>query len=128
MMDIKRSDRLRKTAAIAALVLAINSTGATAELGTTGFWSGNIVNAVDSENEEIVFHYINTGADFEKFVNETFTDGKTHVAQFTEKAEEVEVKGGYDTLSAGKVIYGDGSTLKITGNNALFNTIKNGAR
>ena len=53
MMEIKRSDRLRKTASRAALVLAINSTGATAELGTTGFWSGNIVNAIDSEKLNI---------------------------------------------------------------------------
>ena len=123
MMDIKRSDRLRKTAAIAALVLAINSTGATAELGTTGFFDGDVVSAITISSTDFE---IKSEADLQSFINQ---DTKKRGIINVDNLEVTECLGD---LTGEKVLYGNGKTIIIKGTDGtaspLFNEIESGSR
>ena len=130
-MDIKRSNRIKKAAAIAALVLVVGSAGVAAEAGNVGFLAGNVVSAEDESqiakgSRDTQYHFIKTESDFTSFVNAAYTDDKIHVAQIL--VDTLSLSGGYEKLSADKVVYGDGSKIIITGNKALFNTIEKDAR
>ena len=122
-MDIKRSNRIKKAAAIAALVLVVGSAGVAAEAGNAGLLAGNVVSAEDESqiakgSRDTQYHFIKTESDFTSFVNAAYTDDKIHVAQIL--VDTLSLSGGYEKLSADKVVYGDGSKIIITGNKALF--------
>ncbi|WP_044976147.1 hypothetical protein [Ruminococcus sp. HUN007] len=110
MMDIKRSDRLRKTAAIAALVLAINSTGATAELGTTGFFDGDVVSAITISSTDFE---IKSEADLKAFLDPDQTQKKRGIIN-PDEGETIEVSEYLGNLTGEKTIYGNGKTITIT--------------
>jgi len=128
MMDIKRSDRLRKTAAIAALVLAINSTGATAELGTTGFFDGDVVSAITISSTDFE---IKSEADLKAFLDPDQTQKKRGIINLDE-GETIEVSECLGNLTGEKTIYGNGKTITIKGTDGkaspLFNEIESGSR
>ena len=93
-MDIKRSNRIKKAAAIAALVLVVGGASVAAEVGNAGFLAGDVVKADSLDNnsgKEVVIEKIDSTKpeperqkQFEDFVNKNINDGKIHVLQLTD--------------------------------------------
>ncbi|WP_044976154.1 hypothetical protein [Ruminococcus sp. HUN007] len=133
-MDIKRSNRIKKAAAIAALVLVVGGASVAAETGNAGLFEKDIISA-DAVDTTVV--PISTADDFIAFLSRNPEPGKTLTAKLT---ASIEVPGGYDKLKKGMIIYGNGNTITVTGvktgngRNArtdkkpLFKTIEEGAK
>ncbi|MBR6923173.1 MAG: hypothetical protein IKH50_01400, partial [Oscillospiraceae bacterium] len=120
-MDIKRSNRIKKAAAIAALVLVVGGASVAAEVGNAGLFGGEIVSA------------ISTADCYEITTAEGEGEGSIKGFFKSEKAvgilkNDITVKDGFDKLPAGKTLYGNGNIITITGKNALFKTIEAGAK
>ncbi|MBQ5988342.1 MAG: hypothetical protein IJL67_02490, partial [Oscillospiraceae bacterium] len=133
-MDIKRSERIRKTAAIAALVLVVGTSSVAAEFGNSGVFSGDVVNAI-TINEKTDYE-ITSEAKLEEFLAQNEKKRGIITRNF-------EVTKTFDALGSGKTLYGDGKTITLAEPkpeddnetefkpkgivSQLFNTIEDGA-
>ncbi|MBP0962634.1 MAG: hypothetical protein J5864_10885, partial [Oscillospiraceae bacterium] len=123
LMDKRRSDRIRKTAAIAALVLVVGTASVAAELGNSGVFNGDVVNAI-TINEKTDYEITNE-ASLKAFL--TQDDKKRGII-----TQDFEVSKSMGVLKSGRTLYGAGKTITLTETNGtaspLFTEVENGAK
>ena len=77
-MDIKRSNRIKKAAAIAALVLVVGGASVAAEVGNVGLFEKDIISADAVDANEI-----STAKQFEDFLKKNVGKDETLTAKIT---------------------------------------------
>ena len=107
-MDIKRSNRIKKVAAIAALVLVVGSAGVAAEVGNVGRVYADDP-AVSVGTNDSTVKEISSAEDFKQFIeNDEYRTGILTTSITVDCTED-----GY-VLKEGKHLYGGGYTITIS--------------